>query len=120
LSADVQQGCGSQGRQQNWNEKRLAKPTGCIKPVATCSHARGAEPLAAALALVELFGCRRWVAVPLAPFIIRWGADASSDLLRKNPRCTKCGHRGGLLQMPSHHSLETPYQPFPTEHALRR
>ena len=64
-------------------------------------------------------GCSRWVAVPLAPFVIRWGADASSDLLRKNPRCTKCGHRGGLLQVPSHHSLEMPYQPFPAEHAIR-
>src|SRR5689334_20583431 len=63
-------------------------------------------------------GCRRWVAVPLVPFIIRWGAKASSDMLRRNPRCTKCGHRGGLLQVPSHHTDETPYLPFPIEQGV--
>jgi hypothetical protein len=63
--------------------------------------------------------CHREVAVPLAPFIIRWGANASSDLLRKNPRCTKCGQRGGLLQMPSIHTSDTPYLPFPVEEGLR-
>jgi hypothetical protein len=63
--------------------------------------------------------CQRYVAVPLAPFIIRWGADASSDLLRRHPRCTRCGTRGGLIQMPSIHTSETPYLPFPVEHGVQ-
>ncbi len=30
----------------------------------------------------------------LAQFIIRWGPDASSDMLRKSARGTACGHKG--------------------------
>jgi hypothetical protein len=60
--------------------------------------------------------CRRWVAVPLAPFIIRWGTDASGDLLCKSLRCTKCGHRGGSFTVPSHCSLEVPSLRFPARY----
>jgi len=63
-------------------------------------------------------GCRRWVSAPLAPFVIRWGADASSDLLRRNPRCTKCGHSGGVLQVPSHHTIEQPQLRFQVEEGI--
>jgi hypothetical protein len=40
-----------------------------------------------------------------APFacavaVIRWGADASSDVLRECARCTVCGHRGATFQHP--------------------
>ncbi|CAN5490290.1 hypothetical protein BH10PSE7_BH10PSE7_33240 [soil metagenome] len=41
---------------------------------------------------------------PLAPYVIRWGLDASSDMLRKNLRCTACGQRGAALQIPSFRS----------------
>lgn len=44
--------------------------------------------------------CSHRVAVPLAPFVIRWGADASSDRLRINTVCRVCGHRGASLQVP--------------------
>jgi hypothetical protein len=37
----------------------------------------------------------------LTPLIIRWGADASSDQLRQNARCNKCGKRGADLRHPS-------------------
>jgi hypothetical protein len=29
-----------------------------------------------------------------APLIIRWGPDASSDLLRQSARCSRCGPAG--------------------------
>jgi hypothetical protein len=36
----------------------------------------------------------------LALLIIRWGPDASSDMLRQCARCTVCGHKGAALQGP--------------------
>jgi hypothetical protein len=45
--------------------------------------------------------CMRRSAIPLAPFVIRYGADASSDVLRRNFTCSGCGRRGASLQVPS-------------------
>jgi len=45
--------------------------------------------------------CRHKAPVALAPLIIRWGRDASSDLLRQSARCRRCGRRGADLQHPS-------------------
>jgi hypothetical protein len=45
--------------------------------------------------------CGHRVAVALVPFVIRWGADASSDMLRQRVRCVVCGRRGASLQHPS-------------------
>lgn len=44
--------------------------------------------------------CLHRAAVALAPFVIRWGPDASSDMLRRCARCQKCGHKGATLQGP--------------------
>src|SRR3954454_9261077 len=44
--------------------------------------------------------CRRIsqpTALALAPYVIRWGATASSDVLRRSARCTVCGHKGATL-----------------------
>ena len=49
----------------------------------------------------------------LAPLIIRWGADASSDVLRRSARCSRCGRKGATLQHPSCAGRETGFQPFP-------
>jgi hypothetical protein len=46
--------------------------------------------------------CHRSVPLALAPFIIRWGASASSDRLRRSFRCSACGGKGAMLMMPSH------------------
>jgi hypothetical protein len=35
----------------------------------------------------------------LSPFVIRWGRDASSDLLRRSARCTRCGGKGAMIVM---------------------
>jgi hypothetical protein len=42
----------------------------------------------------------------LATLIIRWGGDASSDLLRRSARCTHCGNKGADLQHPSARSSD--------------
>jgi hypothetical protein len=44
--------------------------------------------------------CLHQAPVALAPFIIRWGPDASSDMLRRSARCQRCGHKGASLQCP--------------------
>ena len=57
--------------------------------------------------------CDHRVAVALVPFVIRWGADASSDMLRQHVRCSVCGRRGATLQHPSWGDTDTGWQPFP-------
>jgi len=54
---------------------------------------------------------RRPVAFVL--LIIRWGPDASSDLLRRSTRCTKCGRKGTVLQHPSWAGMDLGWEPFP-------
>jgi hypothetical protein len=46
-------------------------------------------------------GCGHRAPVALAPFAIRWGLDASSDVLREQLRCARCGRRGVTLIAPS-------------------
>lgn len=46
-------------------------------------------------------GCRHSAAVPLAPLIIRWGADAPWHYVRRAFRCTRCGFKGVTTQVPS-------------------
>lgn len=46
-------------------------------------------------------GCHHTQPVALAAFVIRWGSEASSDMLRRHARCARCGHIGATLQHPS-------------------
>jgi hypothetical protein len=39
-------------------------------------------------------------AMAFTPLIIRWGPDASRDILRRSARCAKCGAKGARLQHP--------------------
>ena len=57
------------------------------------------------------------IALRLAPFVIRWRPDASSDMLRKNLTCTHCGHRGASVQYPSWVDEEVELQPCPVDQA---
>jgi hypothetical protein len=59
--------------------------------------------------------CGRGAPVALAPFIIRWGANASSDVLRRSGRCGDCGGRGVTLMNPSWQDMQTGLSPFPIE-----
>jgi hypothetical protein len=61
-----------------------------------------------------LNGQRCWHSAPaaLAPFLIRWGASASSDTLRRSVRC---GSKGATLRHPSWKDSETGVWPFPAD-----
>lgn len=58
-------------------------------------------------------GCGHYRPGALAPFIIRYGAEASSDMLRRASRCTRCGHKGATLQHPSWMGMQIGFAPFP-------
>ena len=49
----------------------------------------------------EHIGCGYTAPVALAPFAIRWGMDASTDLIRERLRCSKCSRKGVSLKRPS-------------------
>jgi len=59
------------------------------------------EPHWAWLYCTNYHKCTHRRAMPLAPFVIRWGANASSNVLRKSARCSQCGHKGAALMHPS-------------------
>ena len=59
--------------------------------------------------------CLHKAPLALAPFIIRWGRDASSDFMRKRLRCAVCGHRGACLHHPSWIDAQVGFQAFPAE-----
>jgi IstB-like ATP binding protein len=47
--------------------------------------------------------------------MMRWGGDASSDVLRRCARCSRCGRKGASLTAPSWEGLDTGFAPFPVE-----
>jgi hypothetical protein len=51
------------------------------------------------------------------PLIVRWGTDASSDLLRRSALCTKRGRKGAVLQHPSWAGMDVGFEPFPLENS---
>jgi hypothetical protein len=61
----------------------------------------------------------RPTAITLAPYVIRWGAEASSNMLRRCARCTVCGHKGATLSHQGDDPEHDNYAAFPAEHALR-
>ena len=61
----------------------------------------------------------RPTAIALAPYVIRWGANASSNVLRRSARCTKCGHKGGRLIIATDDHRHDRYAAFPAADALR-
>jgi hypothetical protein len=57
--------------------------------------------------------CNHSAPVAIAPFVIRWGPDASSDVLRRSARCSKCGRKGATTVRASWVDTEIGFQPFP-------
>ena len=45
--------------------------------------------------------------------VIRWGAETSSDKLRRCAKCTKCGHKGATIQHPGWGGAHIGFLPFP-------
>jgi hypothetical protein len=62
----------------------------------------------------ESGNCHHKAPMAIAPLIIRWGPNVSSDKLRRCARCTKCGHKGASLRAPSYINIQVGVQPFPT------
>ena len=62
--------------------------------------------------------CAHSKPVAVAPFVIRWGADTSSNVLRRRARCTACGHLGCATMHPGVTGLLL--DPFPVDHAETR
>ena len=61
--------------------------------------------------------CLHQAPLAIMPLIIRWGPDASSNQLRQNARCKKCGKRGADLQHPS--ARNSDLTPSPTTREQR-
>jgi hypothetical protein len=58
-------------------------------------------------------GCLHRKPVAFVPLIIRSDPDASSDVLRRSARCTKCGRKGAVLQHPNWAGMRIGFEPFP-------
>jgi hypothetical protein len=60
--------------------------------------------------------CRHHAPMAIAPAVILWGPNASSNVLRQRARCSKCGHLGdAALTHPSWGGSGIGFAPFPTE-----
>jgi hypothetical protein len=44
--------------------------------------------------------CQHHAPLACAVAVIRWGRDASSDVLRQRARCTACGNKRATIQHP--------------------
>ena len=59
--------------------------------------------------------CFNYAPVALAPFAIRWGMHASTNLLRQRLKCSKCGKTGQVaLTRPSWSGMDIGWQGWPT------
>jgi len=65
-------------------------------------------------------GCLHHSPIACAIPVIRWGADASSDVLRQRARCTACGHKGATLQHPGWGGADVGFLPFPVKERIER
>ena len=63
----------------------------------------------------EAQGCGHHVPMAVAPLVIRWGPDVSSDKLRRCARCMACGRKGATLRRASWADASIGWQPFPVE-----
>jgi len=61
--------------------------------------------------------CQHRSPAPIVPLMIRWGVDASSDMLRHAARCTRCGGKGATVQLPGWGGLQAPVPEWPGNRA---
>jgi hypothetical protein len=55
----------------------------------------------------------------LAPVIIGWGPETSSNVLRQRAHCTRCGARGATLMHPTWGGEDVGLSPFPADRLAR-
>lgn len=68
-------------------------------------------------AYCERIGCGHAAPIALAPFAIRWGLEASTDLIRARLRCSRCGRKGGVaIKRPSWNARGFAVWPGPCAH----
>jgi hypothetical protein len=84
----------------------------CRRSASCRIRASGCGPSATGADKSGRIPCQHRAPVALAPFVIRWGANASSDVLRGRLRCSICGHRGATIQRPSWAGTEIGEQLF--------
>lgn len=88
-------------------------------PIPTLGQLVASEPRWLWLRCTNYTACHHQPAIPLVPLIIRWGADASSDVLRGCALCSRCGNKGAETYHPSVdvglHGCGLTWQLFPTE-----
>jgi len=59
--------------------------------------------------------CGHHAAMAVAPLVIRWGPETSSDKLRRCARCTACGRKGATPRRASWAGASIGWQPFPVD-----
>jgi hypothetical protein len=63
----------------------------------------------------QLLRCQHHAPLACAVAVIRWGRDASSDVLRQRAQCADCGHKGTTLQHPGSGGTDIGFLPFPAQ-----
>ena len=63
--------------------------------------------------------CNHSAAVSLAPFAIRWGIHATTQMIRRHFRCSRCGNLGALIYTPSWSVEQDSFVEFPYTKALQ-
>lgn len=57
--------------------------------------------------------CHHKAPLKLSIAIEQYGPDASSDVLRRNARCARCGHKGATIMNPSWGGEQVGWVPYP-------
>jgi len=57
--------------------------------------------------------CQHRAPTALAPWLIGWGHNASSDMVRRSARCCQCGGKGAVIKLPGWGGLEAPVRGWP-------
>jgi len=82
---------------------------GATTPIATLADLRRVTPWL----WVYCERCQHRSAAAIVPLMIRWGADVSSDMLRRSARCTRCGGKGATIRLPGWGGLKAPVPDWP-------
>jgi len=59
--------------------------------------------------------CQHRSPAAIVPLMIRWGADASSDILQRSARLTRRGGKGVTIQLPGWGELKAPVLDWPAK-----